>query len=284
MAVRRVAMRGFGERNIRVGDPITLLQERFAPVYFMHRFALNAASKTIGGMEYSNAVRGDQQEATRPIDDARQTAALRLLLDALRPEELAIPDTVLTLLAPGAANVTPGVELFGSRTRPAFDELGAARTLAQMIVDLVLQRDRAARLVQFASRGNNGGNSPRSTTLGSVIDELVRGTWRQPAPVGASAAKLAALQRVAQRAVADRLLTLAADSEASPEVRAMAELKISELRPLASSRAAASTRTDAERAHWLAIAGDFTRWMERRELPKPTVPLVAPPGDPFGEP
>jgi hypothetical protein len=285
MAVRRVAMRGFGERNIRVGDPITLLQERFAPVYFMHRFALNAASKTIGGMEYSNAVRGDQQEATRPIDDARQAAALRLLLDALRPEELAIPDTVLTLLVPGAGNVTPGVELFGSRTRPAFDELGAARTLAQMIVDLVLQRDRAARLVQFASRGNNGGGSPRSTTLGGVIDELVRGTWRQPAPVGASAAKLAALQRVAQRAVADRLLTLAADSEASPEVRAMAELKISELRPFPASRAGVgSARTDAERAHWLAIAGDFTRWLERRELPKPTLPLVAPPGDPFGEP
>jgi hypothetical protein len=278
MAVRRAAMRAFGERNIRVGDPITLLQERFAPVYFMHRFALNSASKTIGGMEYSNAVRGDAQQATRPIDDARQAAALRLLLDALRPEELAITDTALTLMAPGASNVTPAVELFGSRTRPAFDELGAARTLAQMVVDLVLQRDRAARLVQFASRG-------KSMTLGSVIDELVRGTWRQPAPTGASAAKLAALQRVAQRAVADRLITLAADSEASPEVRAMAELKISELRPLAASRAAAGAgRGDEERAHWLAVAGDFTRWLERRELPKPTAPLVAPPGDPFGEP
>jgi hypothetical protein len=171
------------------------------------------------------------------------------------------------------------VELFGSRTRPAFDELGAARTLAQLIVDLVLQRDRAARLVQFAS------SAGRSTTLGGVIDELVRATWRQPAPTGVSAPKLAALQRVAQRAVADRLLTLAADTEASPEVRAMAELKITELRPSAASRASAGGgRNDAERAHWLAIAGDFTRWLERRELPKPTVPLVAPPGDPFGEP
>jgi hypothetical protein len=151
-----------------------------------------------------------------------------------------------------------------------------------MIVDLVLQRDRAARLVQFAS---SGGGGTRRTTLGSVIDELVRGTWRQPAPTGATAAKLAAVQRVAQRAVADRLLTLAADSEASPEVRAMAELKITELRPLAASRAnVGAGRSDAERAHWLAVAGDFTRWLERREVPKPTVPLVAPPGDPFGEP
>jgi hypothetical protein len=153
-AVRRTAIRNFGERNIRPGEPVVLLQERFAPVYFLHRFALNGTSKAIGGMEYSNAVRGDAQQATRPVSYAQQTAALKAMLDALKPEELAIPDTVLTLMAPGANTVTPSVELFGSRTRPAFDELGAAQTLAQMIVDMVLQRDRAARLVEFATRGS----------------------------------------------------------------------------------------------------------------------------------
>jgi hypothetical protein len=279
--VRRVAIKNFGERNIRPGEPITLLQERFAPLYFLHRFALNGMSKTIGGMEYSNAVRGDGQQATRPIAAPQQWDALRLMLAALQPSELAIPDTVLTLMAPGAAVVTPQVELFGSRTRPAFDELGAARTLSQMIVDAILQRDRAARLVQFASRG---GSAP--ITLGGVIDSLVKATWRADAPSAAngnSAAKLAALQRVAQRAVADRLLLLAADDQASPEVRAMAELEISELRPLAQTRTRAGASA-ADRAHWMAIASDFTRWLERRELPKPTPSLVAPPGDPFGMP
>ena len=62
-----------------------------------------------------------------------QRAALATLLASLRPAELAIPDTVLTLMAPGAALVTPSVELFGSRTRPAFDELGAARTPARAV-------------------------------------------------------------------------------------------------------------------------------------------------------
>jgi hypothetical protein len=41
MDVRRVAIQRFGERNIRPGEPIALLQERFVPVYFMHRFAIN---------------------------------------------------------------------------------------------------------------------------------------------------------------------------------------------------------------------------------------------------
>ncbi|HSQ33211.1 MAG TPA: zinc-dependent metalloprotease [Gemmatimonadaceae bacterium] len=272
-AVRRAAIGKFGERNIRPGEPITLLQERFVPVYFMHRFALNGTSKAIGGMEYSNAVSGDAQQATRPVPYQQQMAALRLMLAALRPDELAIPDTVLTLMAPGATAVTPAVELFGSRTRPAFDELSAAQTLAQMVVDMVLQPDRAARLVEFATRG-----SGPHLTLGGAIDALVGATWGAAAP---PAAKLAALQRVTQRVVANKLLVLAADSGASPEVRAMAELKISDLRARARSKGAGA-RTDEERAHWLAIVNDFTRWIDKHELPKFSPALVAPPGDPFG--
>lgn len=273
-AVRRVAIQRFGERNIRPGEPIALLQERFVPLYFMHRFAINGTAKAIGGMEYANAVRGDAQQATRPVPYQQQRLALDLLLNALQPKELAIPDTVITLMAPGAASVTPPVELFGSQTRPAFDELGAARTLAQMIVDAMLQRDRAARLVQQATYPGP------QLTLGGTIDALVKATWRTTAP---ATLKLAALQRVTQRAVADRLLTLAADNDASPDVRAMAELQLSELRPFAAARTRSAASSE-ERANWLAIASDFSRWLDHRELPKSTPILTAPPGDPFGIP
>ncbi len=81
--------------------------------------------------------------------------------------------------------------------------------------------------------------------------------------------------------MADRLLALAADREASPEVRAMADLKLAGLRRTAVQRAASGADDDA-RAHWTALAGDLTRWIERRELPAPTPALRAPPGDPFG--
>ena len=97
-------------------------------------FALNSAAKTIGGMEYHNAVRGDGLPATKPIGGAEQRRALDALTDALQPAELAIPDTVLTLMAPRPFSYQGSVELFGSRTRPAFDELGAARTLARFIL------------------------------------------------------------------------------------------------------------------------------------------------------
>ncbi|HET9011385.1 MAG TPA: zinc-dependent metalloprotease, partial [Gemmatimonadaceae bacterium] len=280
--VRRVALSRFGLRNIRVGEPVATLEERLAPLYFWHRLALNGVTKTIGGMEYASAVRGDGQTATRPIDGRRQREALTLLLAALQPAELAIPDTVLSLIGPrpsgydAATNNTnsPVGELFRGRTDPAFDELSAARTLAQMIVDGILQRERAARLVAFATRG------PDMLTLGETVDSLVARTWNAR-DAGASP-KLVALRRVTQRAVADRLLAMAADTDAAPEVRAMAEYQIGRLRAVAQQRSVAGDTMS--RAHWASLAGDFARWVERRELPRPSPPLVAPPGDPFGEP
>ena len=270
MAARSLAMSRFGERNIRVGEPIALLQERFVPLYLMHRFALNSLTKTIGGMEYANAVRGDRVQATRPIDAATQRAALATLISALEPRELAIPDTVLTLLGPRPFSYQPYVELFSSRTRPAFDELGAARTLAQMIVDGILQRERAARVVAFQTR------MPNPLTLGEVVDALTS-DWGAPR---LASPKLDALRRVTQRAVVDRVLLLAADKEAAPEVRSLVELKMISLR--ARSRALASSGDEQRRAHWTSIAADLNRWLERQELPSPTPALRAPPGDPFG--
>ena len=270
--VRRVAMGRFGMANLRPGEPVSLLQERFAPLYFFHRFAINSATKAVGGLEYSNAVAGDGQQASRSVTPARQRQALAALIAALQPSELAIPDTVLTLLAPRPFSYSGSVELFGTRTRPAFDELGAARTLAQMIVDGVLQRERAARLVQQSAYGD------RPLTLSETIDALVAGTWGGSAPM---TPKLAALKRVGQRAVIDRLITLSADSNAAPEVRAMAEFKINELLPRA--RAQARAGGVEQRAHFASMASDMTRWVERRELPALSAALRAPPGDPFGE-
>jgi hypothetical protein len=281
-SVRRLALDRFGLRNIREGEPVATLQERLAPLYFWHRFALNGVAKMIGGMTYANTVKGDGQVATRPVEGPRQRKALSWLLACIQPHMLAIPDSVLALLGPrpsgydGPVNNSnsPVGELFRGRTEPAFDELSAARTLAQMIVDGILQRERAARLVTFANRG------PNMLTLGETIDSLVARTW-QESDRGYSP-KFVALRRVTQRAVADRLLALAADAEAAPEVRAMAEYQIGRLRSVAQQRA---QRGDTmSRAHWSSIAGDFTRWIERRELPKPTPALAAPPGDPFGEP
>jgi hypothetical protein len=269
--VRRVAMSRFGLRNIRAGEPVALLQERFSFVYFWHRFAAASLAKAIGGMEYQNALAGDGQQATRWVPAAAQRRALARLLDALEPAELRIPDTVLTLLGPRPFGVGGAPELFGSRTAPAFDELGAAQSLADALVAQILQPGRAARLMLQSAR------SPAALSLGETIDSLAARTFRSDAN-----ARTAALRRAASRAVADRLLRLAADTSAAPEARAMAELKLRQLATRA--RVLGRTGGEAARAHWLMMAGDFDRWLARQELPKPSPALRLPQYDPFGEP
>jgi hypothetical protein len=278
MDVRRVAIAKFGLRNIRPGEPVAMLQERFAILYFFHRFALNSLSKTIGGMEYTNPLNGDAQQATRPIGKAQQAAALTQLIAALNPAELAIPDTVLTLMVPGASAVSPSVELFGTRTRPAFDELGAARTLSQMIVDMVLQPERAARLVQFGLRDGQ-------MTLAEVVDALGKIVSDDVAVRGGAGSvnKLFAIRRVTQRAVIDGMIRLAADSNAATEVRDIVNEKLGELRPFATNKASQTSLVEAK-AHWNGIARDIRRWLEDGVVPSMTPALDAPPGDPFGIP
>lgn len=272
-AVRRAAMGRFGLRNIRDGEAVALLQDRFAYVYFWHRFAASSLARAIGGMEYHHAVRGDGQQATRWVEPARQREALTLLLDALEPAELDIPDTVLTLLGPRPFGAGATAEMFASRARPAFDLLGAAQSLAELIVGQVLQRDRAARLVQQSVR--QGG----ALSLEATIDAFAARSFRVAAADGD---RRGALRRVAARALVDQLLRLAADRDAGPEVRAMAELKLAQLATRA--RALGAAGRDTPRAHWAAIAGDAGRWLDRGELPQPTAALRLPQYDPFGQP
>lgn len=79
------------------------------------------------------------------------------------------------------------------------------------------------------------------------------------------------------------MLMLAADTTAAPDVRAMAELKITALRRVAAERARRRGPAVSQ-AHWMAMAGDLARWVDRREPLHVTQPLEAPPGDPFGDP
>jgi hypothetical protein len=273
MAVRRAAMRTFGLGNLNPGDPVATLQERFARLYFFHRFAVNAVAKTIGGLEYQHAIAGDGQQATREVPAARQRAALGQLLGALVPAELAIPDTILTLLGPRPFGYEANAEQFGSRTGAVFDELGAARTLALMVLDPMLQRERLARVAQQSAR------DPSALSLSELFGTVERSVWDWG---GERRSRNAAIGRAVQQAFAGRMIGLAADTVAAPDVRAMAELTLERLGGEAAARGTGERGTPEARAHWRSLARQIQRWREEREIPAPPA-LPAPPGDPFGD-
>src|ERR1700719_3251750 len=61
MQVRAAALRRFGENNVREGVPLATIEDVLAPIYLLHRFQVEAASKVLGGMDYTFALRGDGQ-------------------------------------------------------------------------------------------------------------------------------------------------------------------------------------------------------------------------------
>lgn len=272
--VRAVLLEAFSDAAIKAGEPLWLLEERLAPVYYHHRFALERATKVVGGMEYAYAVRGDGQEPTQTIDAEKQREALRQLGEALQPDALRLPPSVRALLAPPpyGYNNTVTNERFASDTWPAFDELGAARSLAATIVGGILNRRRAARLVAFGLEG------PEALGLQESIGHLLDATWNKE---WSEDKKEGALQRVAQRTVLDGLFELAADQEATVEVRAVAEWVLADLLDDLRDREHPDTQGEAMRQ--MAVR-DIRRFLERPgAVTERSHPRETPPGSPIGE-
>jgi hypothetical protein len=277
LAVRKIGLAGFGEHNIAPGEPLALLQEVLVPLYFHHRYQLEAASKMIGGFQYVNSLRGDGQGAGKPVDGEAQRRALAALLDVLSPETLDLPDPVIDLLLPRPAEYRPNEEMFTGLTNPTFDPLSAAATGADMAVRLLLRPERTARLVDFHRR------DAALPGLEEVLAALEAKSFGGPAP---KAERLAEVRRTVQWVVVRRLIALAGDPQAAPGVRARVD---AELRALAGKlgKSGPDATADAEAAQGAFLAHEIERHLDRR-LQEPAAkapePPPAPPGQPIGMP
>lgn len=269
MGVRRFLLERFDDRAIKPGAPMFLLNRRFGFAYLHHRWALEAAIKAVAGMEFHYARRGDPIPPTRIVDGARQRRALQLVLQAISPAELAIPERVIRLMAPRPFGIQGDRWAFGSEAGPAFDQVGAARSLAAYTVRTLLHPERAARVVAFAAR------DPSLPTLEEVIGSLVDASWT-PVPEGGAGA----VGRAVQRVVVDELIRLAASDDATVEARAAAEWGLRRIgERLSAPRAAAGSPGEAHRT---LAAADIQRFLERRAAPTAlAAPLPIPPNMPL---
>jgi hypothetical protein len=267
--VRRLLVDRFDEEAIRPGEPMSLLNMRFAHVYLHHRYALEGTIKYVGGMEFSYAARGDGQVPARIIPADEQRRALRMVLEALDPESLAIPDRIPDLIPPSPYGMDGSEIWIPSQAGPAFDPLTLAGGLATEIVENLLHRERAQRLVSFHTR------SARNLSLNEVLETLVERTWGVPTPgtVGHQA-----LQRTVQRVVLNTLLDLGGDARATAEVRAVVDGHLRRLQGRIIGQSGGTAETQAHRAVALR---DLERYFAGDDDPSkrsrfPVVPLPWP--------
>jgi len=271
MRVRAKALGRFSEKNIREGAPLGTLDEVLPLVYLSHRYQVEAAAKILGGLYYNYALRGDGQKATEKVPPAEQRRALEVLLATLRIEALALPEKLMAILPPKPFGYSRSRETFPSRTGPTFDSLAAAETAADHTVGLILNPERAARLVEHHARDRS------FPGLAEVIDRLLTATWKSPRELGYTAE----LKRVTDNVALHQLMSLAANDRASNQARAVASLKLEELRSWLAVQA--KTVSDGgQRAHLLFAFSQLKRFQEDPQKMNMTRPAVAPPGQPIG--
>jgi hypothetical protein len=270
-AVRDVLISKFNESVIAPGEPMWRINERFVPVYLHHRYAIEAATKAIGGMEYTFALRGDGQTPATILAPAKQRDALRELIAAIQPKELAVPERIVKMIPPSPYGFSGG---WGFATTPAgivYDPLAVARSLASNVADGILQPDRIERVISFHAR------DAASPSADELIGQLIAGVY---ANATATTAYERGVRRQARRAVVDALFALATDEHATADARAVAD---DQLNRLATQLSSAAADDPEDRSANAEVVRDVRNWLDRRVAPpRPTNVIPLPPGTPIG--
>ncbi|MEX2478251.1 MAG: zinc-dependent metalloprotease [Gracilimonas sp.] len=262
MEIRKTALENFGEANLKSGRPLAELQDVLVPIYLFHRYQVEATVKLIGGLDYNYKVKGDNQAYPEIVDRDTQEKALNAMLATISPEALAIPENLLEIIPPRPAGLGYSRELFNGNTGPALDALGIAETAADLPVSLILNADRANRLVEYAAREGN-------LSLENVIDRLISASWNRNTNNGYNGT----IQRVVNHVVLKNMIELAGSGNANPVTKAIMHKKLTDLQSELNSR----NDSDSQYAAHL-IAQFFTNpeEFEADDAPGP------PPGSPIG--
>ena len=271
MQVRGAALKRFGENNIREGAPLATLEDVLVPLYMLRRYQVEAASKLVGGMDYTFALRGDGQTPTQIVAPAEQRRALAAVLATLKPDVLALPEPLLKIIPPRPPDYERGREHFKIHTSPAFDALAPAEAAAQHTLQFLFNPERAARLVEFHAR------NAENPDLDEVLDAVLKATWKAQHPKGYNGEIAQAVDNV----VLYDLMAISANEHATEAVRATASLKLRDLKEWLDSPGG-GMQVISDQAHIFYAAKQIEQFQKDPKQVSLTPPAEPPDGPPIG--
>ncbi|WDF76474.1 zinc-dependent metalloprotease [Mucilaginibacter sp. KACC 22773] len=270
MVLRKHVLDNFSEKAIRQDAPMATLEEVLVPMYLIHRFQAEAASKMLGGLYYTFALKNDGQTITKFVPPAEQWKAFNALMGTISPDALALPEKLIEKIPPRPIGYPRTRETFKSHTGLTFDPMAAAESAAAATLSFMLQPERAARLVEYQSRDN------AQPGLLPVLNKLVAQTWKAPQPAGYKGE----LQRLVNNLALRQILTLAATTSAPESVRGIALLQIDDLKKW--MKTAALTATGSNKANLLFGLSQINEFEKNPDKFQPTPVLNMPDGSPIG--
>jgi uncharacterized protein DUF4953/uncharacterized protein DUF5117 len=273
MAVRAAALKNLSENAISEHTPMATLEDVLVPMYLYHRYQVTAVAKSIGGLDYSFNLRGIRDNQTPPkiVPATQQRASIRAVIDTLAPQVLALPGRLLKMIPPRPPEYPTGRENFSRRTSPVFDALAPAEAAAEIVANVLLQPERAQRMIEY--HAFDAGNP----SFDELVADLLAATWKAQPVSGYNGA----IQRTVNSVMLDHLMTLANDDHASAQVRAVAALKLNELKKWIVAQAP-SAKDDAMRAQLFFAESQIDRFQKNPAEVHLTAPAAPPDGDPIG--
>ena len=248
------------------------LEEVLVPIYLLHRYQVEAAAKSLGGLYFTHAVKNDGELPTKMVDPAEQWRAFDALVATITPEALSLPEALIAKIPPRPTGYPSTIETWHGHTGPTFDPIGAAETAAGNTLSYLLDPERAARLIEFQARDE------RQPGLLPVLDSLILRTWKTPLAPGYPGE----LQVLVDNLVLNGLLTMAASSQNAKNVRGEVMLEIGELKEwMNKGMAGAAPRWKAALYFGLSQIEGFEKDPDKY-VAEPG--LEMPPGAPIGMP
>jgi hypothetical protein len=271
MDIRSAALNRFGENNIRMGRPMSDLEDVLVPIYLFHRYQTEATVKLVGGVDYAYNLRGDQQPGPTVVDADRQRAALHSLFRTLDPAELALSNHIMDLIPPRPARIQTTREHFRGYNDPILDPVSMAEAAAQHTSGLLFNPNRASRLsLQHAIDSNQ-------PSLQEVIDATLNASIKKEMPTG----YYGSIQRGINTAVVRSLLQLAANRSTSPDTQAIASHKVGQLHSWLLD-ALQNSADETAQAHYQFLRYLIQQFSENpTDFEAPPAPYT-PPGAPIG--
>jgi len=271
MGIRKQIIANFSEKAIRQDAPMATLEEVLVPMYLIHRFQTEAASKMIGGLYYTFALKNDGQVITKMIPPGEQWKAFNALMSTLSPDALALPEKLIAKIPPRPVGYPRTRETFKSRTGLTFDPLGAAESAASTTLQFMLNPQRAARLVEYGSRDS------QQPGLLAILDKLVIQTWKAPTQNGYKGE----VQRLVNNLTLKQILTLAASTQAPESVRGIALLEIDQLKKWMQRESVKAN--SMQRANLLFGLAQIDQFEKSPDKFAPAKALDMPDGSPIGD-
>ncbi len=263
LKVREVAIKQFSVDNIKSDEPYTVLEDVFVPIYLFHRYQTEAAVKQIGGLNYSYAVKGSNQEVVSLVSKNKQEAALNAVLKTVDATVIAVPQEKLNLFPPRAFGYSASRESLKGKFNIGFDALSAAETAAEMTLNLLLNEEKASRLIQQKALDKN------QLSLQDVLDELLKETVYKTE----KDSYLNEVQNTVNYRVVWHIMKLAKSEDVLPQVNAIAN------HTLKTIKEKYTNNNDANKAEIAYRITQFYKNPEKFNIPKsPKIPDGSPIG------